>query len=162
MPTYNLEARYLIQHDLQALDPPLVQVLWSLFEHIAKRWDPDCDTAPMKSNFLVFISNRIEADYHYLSDYRNAADMIQELAAEQCCVSKGMDKLLTDVTGNVQPPLTRLARARQFVSNEFVQLFLSLGGFKKYGSPLNYQGYIGGGNIPGSSPTPYRTYSPTS
>ncbi len=155
-----MEARYLLQHDLRALDTPLLETLWNLFSHIAKRWDPDCATAPMKSNFLVFISNRIETDYHYLSDYRNAADMIQELANIEGSLSGGMDRLLTDVVGSVQPPLTRLARARQFVSNEFVQLFLSLGGFKKYGSPLNYQGYIGGGNFPGRAP--YRTYTPAS
>ena len=155
MATYNLEARYLLQHDLRALDDLLIDRLWEIFIEIGRFWAPSVATAPMKSNFLVFISNRIEIDYNYVADYRSAVEVMIELVKTHGR-DEGVKRLLTDAAGTVFPPLTRLARSRQFVVNEFIHLFLALGGFKDFGSPVNYPGYIGGTNRPGH--TPYRTY----
>jgi hypothetical protein len=155
MPQYNLEARYLIQNDLRQLDDASIDILWKLFVKIGDFWGNGGDPQLMKSNFLVFLSNRIENDYNYLSDYVNACDVIGELC-EELGEEEGYKKLFTDPLANISPPVTKLARARQMVSNEFIKLQLALGGFKAFGSPLNYPGYFGGVNIEGR--TPYRIY----
>jgi len=47
-----------------------------------------------------------------------------------------------------------LARLRQLISNEFIDLHLALGGFASFGA-RNHLGYISGPNQPGE-PAPYR------
>lgn len=157
MNRYNLEARLIIQHDLRQLDDELIDSLWGIFVKIGEVWESGIDPAPMRSNFLVFISNRLEIDYNYLAEYINAREVIDELRAE-LGDEKAYRKLFTDPLANINPPVSRIARVRQRVSNEFAALWLALGGFKVFGSPLNYPGYIGGANLEGA--TPYRTYPP--
>lgn len=99
----------------------------------------------MKSNLIVLLSNRIEIDYNYLAEYSNTINVIEEPTNELGDKDTYI-KLLTDPSANISPPTNRLSRARQLVSNEFISLCLSLGGFKHFGSKLNYQGYFGGAN----------------
>jgi len=155
MPEYDLEARYLIQNDLRQLDNALIDELWKLFLNIARFWGNSEKSADMKNNFLIFISNRLQTDYNYLTDYVNAVAVVKELDGVYGA-GKGYEKLLTGPFANVNPPQSRLARARQRVANEFIKLQLALGGFKRFGSDKNYPGYICGPNLPDN--TPYRTY----
>jgi hypothetical protein len=156
MPLYDLDARHHArQHEEPFPDAAVIDRLWGLFVAICGRWGEAEDAAPMRSNFLVFIANRIKLDICYLHEYENAAAVLDELIAEHG-QSKAHERLLTDPLANIAPPTTRLARARQRVSNEFISLQLALGGFKAFGA-ANYIGYIGGANIAGR--VPYRAYA---
>lgn len=158
MSNYNLEARFPLREDSDLLENSLSESMWEIFVAVGKFWSDKVPVAPMKSNFLVFLSNRIKANPNYLGEYRNAADVMSELTAE-LGATEGIKKLLADSAANISPPTTRLARARQLVSNEFVVLFLALGGFKEFGDgavELNHPGYFGGANL--QNLAPYRTY----
>jgi hypothetical protein len=162
MPKYNLEARFFLEENHRKLDDALINQLWKLFVKICEFWQTTDEPSRMKSNFLVFISNRIEVDPRYLIEYNNYVDVIEELTTE-LGEEEGYKKLFTDPLANIIPPITKLGRARQFVSNEFIGLNLALGGFKSFGNPdevagfpLNYPGYISGMNLENS--TPYRKY----
>jgi hypothetical protein len=156
MALYNLEARFPVADENSIIKENLSESMWNLFVAIGKFWAEEIDVSFMKSNFLVFLSNRVEVDPNYRSEYKNAREVINELITE-VGENEGYKKLLTDVAANIAPPTTRLARARQLVSNEFIILFLALGGFKKFGDgALNYPGYFGGANF--ENLPPYRTY----
>jgi hypothetical protein len=154
MKKYNIDAKFMINNSLQELNEDAIEKLWKLFQSIAKFWGTEENIDKMKSNFIVFLSNRIEIDYNYLVEYTNAILVIDELK-EELGEKDAFIKLLTDPQANIAPPTTKLARARQLVSNEFISLYLSLGGFKHFGSNLNYPGYFGGTNK--KETTPYRT-----
>lgn len=154
MAKYNIDAKYMVANSLNELNEDAIEKLWKLFQSIEKFWGSDENIDRMKSNFIVFLSNRIEIDFNYLAEYSNAINVIEELTNE-LGDKDAYIKLLTDPSANISPPTTRLARARQLVSNEFISLYLSLGGFKHFGSKLNYQGYFGGTNT--EKVIPYRT-----
>lgn len=158
MAKYNIDAKYMVANSLNELNEDAIEKLWKLFKSIDKFWGSDKNIDRMKSNFIVFLSNRIEIDYNYLAEYSNAIQVIEELISE-LGNEEAYIKLLTDPAANISPPTTRLARARQLVSNEFISLYLSLGGFKHFGSKLNYQGYFGGTNR--EKVIPYRTNNDT-
>jgi hypothetical protein len=154
MPLYDLEARHhALPHQEPFPDQRTLDRLWSLFVAIGRHWQNDTQPERMRSNWLVFIANRIRVDPRYAGEYTNAAAVLDELIAE-LGEPAAYDKLFTDPAANTAPPTTRLARARQKVSNEFIALQLALGGFKAWGA-LNYLGYIAGANVPGQPP--YRT-----
>lgn len=155
MATYSLEARHRAdQHLEEFLDRETLAGVWAIFVHIGQFWKNDSAPEAMRSNFLVFIENRIRMDASYVGEYRNATAVVAELTAE-LGEAAAYEKLFTDPAANISPPTTRLARARQLVSNELVALQLALGGFRAWGA-VNYLGYIGGANVPGHPP--YRVY----
>jgi len=155
MPLYDQEARHHASpHREPCPDARTLERLWGLFVAIGRHWQSDDQPERMRSNWLVFIANRIKVDPRYADEYVNAATVLDELIA-QLGEPAAYDKLLTDPGANVAPPTTKLARARQKVSNEFVSLQLALGGFKVFGA-VNYLGYIAGANIEGQ--VPYRPY----
>lgn len=154
MATYNIDAKYLITNSLNELNTDAIEQLWQLFVSIENYWGMGENIDHMRSNFIIFLSNRIEIDFNYLAEYTNAINVIEELKSELGSPTAYV-KLLTDPAANIAPPTTRLARARQLVSNEFIILYLSLGGFKHFGSILNFPGYFGGTNK--KEITPYRT-----
>lgn len=156
MSVYNLEARFSARSAAETLDESLAEKMWELFVAISRFWTSETKISEMKSEFLVFLSNRIEVKSSYKDEYINAAAVIDELTVE-LGAEEGYKKLLTDPAANIAPPTTRIARARQLVSNEFVVLFLALGGFQATGAgALNYPGYFGGANF--ADRTPYRKY----
>jgi hypothetical protein len=157
MATYLLEAHLgPLPGPGQGLDAHTMERLWQLFVAIGSCWGNNDEPQAMRSNFQGFLDNRIRIDPGYAGEYRNAAEVIDELALE-LGEEGAFVRLLTDPLANLSPPATRRARARQRVSNELVALQLSLGGFKAFGAE-NYLGYIGGPNIEGR--TPYRVYKP--
>jgi hypothetical protein len=153
MPLYDQDVRYHArQHQEPFPDRNTLDRLWSLFVAIGRHWQICDDPERLRSNFLVFLGNRIKIDVTYADEYESAAAVIEELIAESG-EAGAYERLLTDAGANVHPPTTRLARARQRVSNEFIALHMALGGFKAFGA-INYLGYIAGANIPGH--VPYR------
>lgn len=161
MAKYSLNAKYLILENLRRLDDSLVEKLWQLFIQISQFWQTVNQPDSMKSDFLIFISNRIEIDVRYLAEYVNYGEVIDELIQE-LGEEAAFERLFTDAQANITPAYSNLARAKQLVVNELIALNLSLGGFATFGDPsvsdgipLNYPGFIGGMNRPDH--TPYRT-----
>lgn len=161
MSKYHLEAKYLVSENLHKLDNLMRGKLWQLYCNICEFWQTTDDPSFMRSDLFVFISNRIESNTKYMAEYANYIEVIDELI-EESGDKQAYVKLFTDPLGNITPPVSKLARAKQFVVNEFISLNLALGGFKTFGNPnvadgilLNYPGFIGGMNRPDH--TPYRT-----
>lgn len=130
--------------------PPVLGRLWSLFSHIVKRWS-DADPSAMRSNWLVFIANRQRVDGAWAGWYAEAAALLDQRVA-QMGEAAAYEQLLNTPRVAGQPTDLPWPLAR--VADEFITLFLALGGFKAYGA-VNYLGYIAGANVPGQ--TPYRT-----
>lgn len=161
MNRYNLEAKYFGNQDSFKPDEATLNVLWTLFCQICKFWKTSDSPERMKSDFVVFVSNRIEIDSNYAIEYKNYLTVIEDLITEHGN-EVAFKKLFTDPQANITPPITNLARAKQYVVNEFISLNLALGSFKTFGDPsvangipINYPGFIGGMNK--KDKPPYRT-----
>lgn len=155
MSNYNIESKNSLRTNISNLNDEAIECLWGLFKSISKYWEFDGEIETLKSNFLIFISNRIEIDLNYISYYLNANDVINELKKEYG-KEEAYKFLMTNSYINISLPTTPISQTRQFVSNEFIGLYLSLGGFKSFGSIINYPGYFGGANT--EEFTPYRKY----
>lgn len=158
---YNRKAYHAAKSEELRIPNELFHEMWKLFDQIKKFWynkkDPVSDET-YKTDLLAFMNNRISVDPSYLYEYKNAAEVIKELIYEHGD-PEGYIQLFTDKSLIDDPPTTLIARVRQKVSNEFIVLYLSLGGFK-FGGATNSLGYISGANIKGKPP--YRTYNPKS
>ncbi len=135
------------------LDPETVELLWQLFVKICDRWGNVPDSGTMKTRFLRFLSNRIKMNPAYLDHYRKAVKEIERLK-QDTQIPDAYEHLFTNPEANNPPIQSSLQIARQLVSNEFISLQLSLGGFKEFTGAINYPGYIAGWN--GDGPPPYR------
>ena len=100
------------------------------------------------------MQNRIKMNRTYYSDYKLTVNVLRELI-QKFGKKQGFIKLLTNPAANIAPPRTKIARARQKVSNEFIVLAMSIGGFKSFGAK-NAIGHIGNANI--KNKPPYRVY----
>lgn len=153
-PSYELETPYPYLEDALDIDQKTFDSMFKLFTKIAEHWQLELPKSGQESQLLVFMQNRMKLNLSYYAEYKNAVcvikEMTQQLGEEQAYI-----KLLTDPAAAITPPTTRLARARQKVSNEFITLALSIGGFKTFGAK-NALGFIGGANI--KDQTPYRDY----
>lgn len=148
------------QHPLSAHLAPLevstLNAMWQLFTQIGKFWQNLEASADYQSQLTAFMGNRIDFDPLYHQYYTTAQQVIEQLIQEHG-QEGAYTFLFTDPTANQSPPSTPLAITRQKVSNEFIALQLSLGGFKAFGGAINYPGYFGGANVP-DEPAPYRTF----
>jgi hypothetical protein len=155
MARYDLSVSQLNRAEFDTLDQATVDGLWELFIAICDRWKNVPDPDAMRSRFGTFLSNRIEQDPRYLLEYQRAVEVVAELRQEKGRAG-AYEFLLTDPGAGANPPNTRLQHARQYVSNEFITLQLSLGAFQAFSGATNYPGYIRGVN--GEGPAPYRTF----
>jgi hypothetical protein len=111
------------------LDESTFEQMWDLFCHIHRFWDMNTPDDKKMSQFWVFLNNRMKFNLDYLNDYQNAAKVITSMIAEHG-EQAAYDKLFTDPYASIEPPRNRLARARQLVCNEFINLALVLSGVK--------------------------------
>jgi hypothetical protein len=138
------------------IDDQLFESMYELFTQIGLFWKNTPEKHDLGTELFTFMMNRIDLSAIYLDEYRNAQFVITELIQEH-----GGDKdaayseLFTSPQGLEQPPKSKIARARQKVSNEFIAFQLSVGGFASFGGK-NYPGYIAGAYIPDEQ-IPYRT-----
>lgn len=152
---YHRHAPTPFRQEAHQISSATLEAMWALFVAIGNFWQNVDDPAPMRSNFEVFIHNRIAFNPMYAATYGLAAEVIEELKEEHGDPG-GYAFLFTNNLANEAPPDTPLQWTRQLVSNEFVALQLALGGFKAFGAKNYDGGFIGGPNIPGR-PAPYRT-----
>jgi hypothetical protein len=156
MPKYDLASKQFAGLEEESLDVDTVESMWQLFDAICARWHNVAEPLTLKTRFLGFLSNRIELHPEYVSHYRTAAAVLNELRGVHG--EALYEFLFTNPEANNAPPQTPLQITRQLVSNEFIALQLSLGGFKEFTGAINYPGYIAGWN--GDGPAPYRIYEP--
>ena len=138
------------------IDSTLFESMYELFTYIGIFWKNTPEKQDLKTDVYTFITNRIQIDANYLEEYRNAQFVLQELILEH----KGnklqaYTEFFTSAEGLVTPPVSKIAKARQKVSNEFIAFQLSVGGFASFGAK-NYPGYIAGAYVSGENP-PYRS-----
>lgn len=152
------QVQTIVKHPLSDSAPEISQELfesmWALFVSIASYWGTMVDASRHRTQLLNFMVNRIKLDPLYLVYYTTTANVLKELA-EKFGADAYQELFTNAVAGTETPPQTPMGIARQRVSNEFVSLHMAIGGFKSFGA-MNYPGFIGGPNIPGSVP-PYRT-----
>lgn len=156
MPKYDLSEKAFAALHEGELEPETVEKLWQLFRKICERWGNVPEPETMKTRFLRFLSNRIKMNKAYVTHYRTAVRVIDELK-QKLGVDGAYEHLFTHPESNNPPHDSLLQQTRQLVSNEFISLQLSLGGFKAFTGAINYPGYIAGWN--GDGPPPYRTPS---
>lgn len=111
----------------QFQDQELLESMWKLFEEIGKFLEIRVRTKRMKPGLETFIATRIRLFPSYLEEYKNAAEVIEELVS-QWGKARGYRKLFTDPDAAIRPPVTPIAKARQRVVNEFIFLQLVLSG----------------------------------
>ncbi len=143
-----------VSKTLPTLEPDVFDTLYELFEHIGRYWHNAEDSRNYQSELYIFIQNRINLYPIYQEYYRISSLTLRQLIEENG-KEEAYQIVFTDPFANTPPVDSNLSIVRQKVSNEFVSLQLSLGGFKAFGAK-NYPGFIGGAYIPGK-PAPYRT-----
>jgi len=137
----------------------LTENLWKIFVGIHQFWGRPAEELPrLLSSFEIFTANRLKTKPAYLFEYLNAIKVIEQLLMTSSNEAEAYRILCTDQAANIFPPNTELAKARQYVANEFASFYLSAGGFVMFGADLiNYPGYIGGTNAQGRVPyIPYQ------
>lgn len=123
-----------------------IDALWEIFVEIGRCWGnlPD-DSVSVKSSWREFIACKVSDPPSYVGEYKNAFAVVQELIALYGR-AEAFRRLFLDNGIPEGPPVTRLAHAKQFVIDEFIQVQVVSGGFRGFVQPasLNYNGYVGG------------------
>jgi len=135
------------------LRPEELCQLWRIFAAIARTWGAD-GTSPdyQYSQWLEFIHTRTATEPSYLGEYRAGLEVLSELGEYY-----GESLWHRLFFAHDAQPDTRLAHLRKFVVEEFMQVWLTTGGFRTYGAG-NYNSYVAGSRF--AVTPPYR-FSPS-
>ena len=131
-----------------------IDQLWELFEKIVFHWNDDVLVKNSPQNFygqwFEFINLNTNKEPSYLFEYKNAISVLTELKQNN---SKDFYKeLLFSNKLNLYPKrgesdtlypdrATRIGHLKLFVVDEFIDVFLTCGGYKQYGA-TNYNSFI--------------------
>ena len=126
---------------LGKMDQPEMDGLWEVFDHIGRTWGAE-DANPLyqRSQWLEFLHVKTQEDPSYVGEYRNGVEVLREL--HQLYQEEMWHKLFFE-HGVGDSKTSRLAHLRKFVVEEFIQVWLTSGGFKTYGAG-NYNSYVSG------------------
>lgn len=121
------------------------EVLWRVFVEIGKCWkNVKWDSSNLKSSWLDLIKAKTEFAPSYAGEYINAVYVIQELIAMYGETDAFANLFLNNGIPD-GPATTRLAHAKKYVINEFIEMQVLASGFKHFGGPnSNYHGYVKG------------------
>ncbi len=128
-------------------------VLASLCLYVNKVWKltPDLDT--YLEMLRVDLDLKTSEKPSYLTEYRNAVELIDTVAEGEIVGDNDWATLLFAEFNDENFENTKLGRARKFVFSEIITHFVPIsGGFKSFGL-WNYSGYFGGSYV---SPKSYR------
>ncbi len=131
-----------------------LQQLWRVFAAIARTWGAEGDNPDYQySQWREFVTIRTTTEPSYLAEYRAGLEVLAELVQFY-----GESLWHPLFFAHAAEPGTRLAHFRQYVVEEFMQVWLTAGGFKTYGAG-NYNSYVSGSRF--AVTPPYR-FLPTS
>ncbi len=148
-------ARHFLSDASPEIPRDIFDAMWKVFLAIGKKWGELPEQERHRTQLYNFMANRIKLNPLHASYYEVAKELIEEFTKQDGHDAPYAMLLDLEWPNDENPPTTPLAVARQMVSNEFISLYLTLGGFKAYGAK-NYLGYIGGPYKEGA-PVPYRT-----
>lgn len=130
-----------------------MESLWELFSAIHRSWGSEaCRPEDMASQWREFVQLKVSNSPSYLEHYRQACKHLDELR------QKHGDRLYQYLLleGELHRLMnSRFAALKRYVVDEFIRVYVSLGGFRSFGGK-NYSGYVAGSRY--RSQRPYRTY----
>lgn len=128
-----------------APEPAVEAALWGLFVRIAARWEMTGQVDLDEPGFREILRLRSAGAPSYLTEYREAARLLGELAPAPAdgAGHDGFDQLFARPVGVADFALTRLGRLQSYVVGEFLELQVAFGGFRAFGY-RNYRGFAGG------------------
>ncbi len=133
-----------------------MEVLWNLFNGIRGAWGSDaCRTEDMASQWREFIQLKVVGSPSYFEHYRSACELLSEL--RQTHGDRLYQYLFFDGELHRHPD-ARLVEFKRYVVDEFIRVYVSLGGFRSFGGK-NYTGFVSGSRY--RSQRPYRSYEGT-
>ena len=151
------------------VSPDDLKVLWQLFVAIATAWGGhrresngqaldrngsnahgSPDPLALRSQWLEFVEVRTLTAPSYSGEYRSAVLVLEELSRVHG--SAMWDELLFGVS-RTAPITSRLGHLRRYVVEEFIKVWLAVGGFKAFGAG-NFNGYVSGSRF--AVKAPYR------
>lgn len=127
--------------------------LWGLFHAIHLTWGSDAYRAEdMASQWREFIQLKVDGMPSYIEHYKSACEQLCEL--RQTHGERLYQFVFFDgeLHRDADP---RLAAFKRFVVDEFIRVYVSLGGFRSFGGK-NYTGFVAGSRY--RSQRPYRSY----
>lgn len=156
------------------VSPDDLKILWQLFVAIATAWgsggrrghesngqasnghtSPESisasgspDPLALRSQWLEFIEVRTRIAPSYGGEYRSAVLVLEELSRVHGPAV--WDELLFGASRSA-PPTSRLGHLRRYVVEEFIKVWLAVGGFKAFGAG-NFNGYVSGSRFAVQSP----------
>ncbi|MDK3025461.1 hypothetical protein QO239_22965 [Cupriavidus taiwanensis] len=151
---YQAKAQHALSSHREALSDDINEAMWRLFRAIGDHWQIAGDPSPFRSRLQSFMANRIALMPLYSDYYNIAKRVVDELTEQLGSEEAAYQEIFTNKDALGTPPTTPLALTRQSVANEFLTLYMALGGFNSFGA-LNWPGYFGGANVPGGK-APYR------
>lgn len=151
---YEVKAQHVLSGAIGPLPDEVKESMWRLFVSIGVHWQSAADPLPMRSRLFSFMSNRIALIPLYADYYPAAKACIDDLAAKLGSEDAAFVDILSNESAPGAPATTPMQLMQQHVVDEFITLFVALGGFKTFGA-ANWPGYFGGANVPGRPP--YRT-----
>lgn len=130
-----------------------MEELWKLFREIHEAWGSEaCRSEDMASQWQEFIQLKVSESTSYLEHYRLACELLSEL--RQTHGDRLYQYIFFDGELHRHPD-ARLVAFKRYVVDEFIRVYVSLGGFRSFGGK-NYTGFVSGSRY--RSQRPYRSY----
>jgi len=146
----------LSRHVSQSLAEHEMEELWNLFVAIHSFWGSEaCRPEDMASQWREFIQLKVGGLPSYLDHYRLGCELLSELRQIH---GDNLYKYLFFDGELHRHPDSRLASLKRYIVDEFIRVYISLGGFSSFGGK-NYTGFVSGSRY--RSQRPYRSYEGT-
>lgn len=125
------------------IDEELGTKLWLLFQRTGARWHLWKSVSLNQQAFARIIDEKTMQEPSYLTEYREAGQVLDELGPDWQQDDSSFDQLFRLPTNIYGFHATRLGRMQKYVIGEFIELLVAFGGFKAFGYH-NYRGFAGG------------------
>ena len=127
--------------------------LSQLFAAVHDSWGSEaCRPEDMASQWREFVQLKVAGSLPYLEHYQSACELLSEL--RQTHGDRLYQYIFFDGELHRHPD-ARLVSFKRYVVDEFIRVYVSLGGFRSFGGK-NYTGFVSGSRY--RSQRPYRSY----
>jgi hypothetical protein len=125
------------------IDEQLMDDFWLLFNRTGERWRLWGSVNLSHTEFERIINAKTTQQPSYLTEYREAGQLLQDISPEWRTGGPAIDQLFRIPANVYEFNKTRLGRAQRYVIEEFITLLVTYGGFRSFGF-TTYRGYTGG------------------